>query len=506
LHFGFCVLHYCGGFGNIKIMAQIDELIKNRQEKLARIKKSGINPYPITFKRNFLTAKALANFKKLSFEQKEITLAGRIRSLRGHGGLMFFDIEDDSGKIQALLKKNGVGEIAYNFFIDNFDIGDFVEVRGVLFETNRGEKTIEIRDYKILAKNLRPLPEKWHGLVDMEERFRKRYLDLIFNPEIKKKFELRSKIIKTIRDFLGKQGFLEVETPILQTIYGGAKAEPFKTKLNALDMELFLRIAPELYLKRLLVGGWEKVYEIGKQFRNEGMDRNHNPEFTTLEFYWAYADYKQLMRFTEKMFSEILKKVFGGLKIIYQGKEIDFKPPWPRIEFETLLRKYAGVDYKSFNLDALKKTAKKLNVVFNGNEGKAEIADAIYKKYCREKILTPTFVIHHPYGFFPLAKQLEKNPENLANFQVVISGWEIINAFSEQNDPIEQKKIFKEQEILFKQGFKEAQRTDEDFLEALEYGMPPAAGFGMGIDRIVALLTDSYSLRDIILFPTMRPR
>ena len=485
-------------------MAAIEEIRKNRLKKLKAIETAGFLAYPSQTKRTHTCQDALKDFSKLSRSKKEIVLTGRIMTLREHGGLVFSHIEDGSNKIQIAFKRDRLGESSYKFFLNNFDIGDFIEVRGVLFKTKKGEKTIEAADYKMLVKALLPLPEKWHGLKDVEERYRKRYLDLIFNPEVKEKFKLRTKIIKEIREFLEKEEFLEVETPVLQPIYGGAKARPFKTHLNALDLDLYLRIALELYLKRLLVGGFEKVYEIGKCFRNEGVDRAHNPDFTMLEFYWAYADYKDLMNLTEKMFSTLLKNLFNSLEIKYEDNKINFKPPWPRIEFNQIFKKYTKIDLDEIHLEALKKQAKKLGIEAKGN--KAEIADEIYKKYCREKIIQPTFVIHHPLGAFPLAKQLEKNPQKTANFQLVVAGLEMINAFSELNNPIEQKKRFEEQEKIFKAGFEEAQRMDKDFIEALEYGMPPAAGFGMGIDRLVALLTDSHALREVILFPTMRPR
>ena len=492
----------------------INELRKIRLKKLEAIKKALINPYPEKTKRTHKVNEALKDFNKLSRSKKEVILVGRIRSLREHGACAFLHIEDGSssspqdglGKIQVFFRKDRLGERGYKFFLDNFDIGDFIEVRGILFKTKKGEKTIDAADFKMLAKSLLPLPEKWHGLKDVEEKFRKRYLDLISNPEIKKKFEVRTRIIKEIREFLEKEGFLEVETPILQPIYGGAKAKPFKTHLNALNIDLYLRIALELYLKRLLVGGFEKVYEIGKCFRNEGIDRAHNPDFTMLEFYWAYADYKALMKLTEKMLGAIVKKIFGKLEIAYEGKKINLKSPWPRIEFSQLVRKYTKINLEEINLEALRKEAQKLKVDFEKAADKAQIADEIYKKFCRPKIWQPVFVIHYPLGFQPLAKALEGNPKKLANFQLVIGGMEFCNAFSELNDPIEQRKRFEEQEKLFKQGLEEAQRMDEDFLEALEYGLPPAAGFGMGIDRLVALLTDSHSLREVILFPTMRPR
>ena len=487
-------------------MATIEELRKTRLKKLEAVKKARINPYPEKTKRTHQISGALKELGSLSRSKKEIVLAGRIRSLRGHGGSVFFDIEDGSGKIQAFLRKDRVGEKPFEFFSQVFDIGDFIEVRGIMFKTQKGEKTIEAADFKMLSKSLLPLPEKWHGLQDIEERFRKRYLDMMFNPEVKKTFEMRSKIIKGIREFLDNEGFLEVETPVLQPIYGGARALPFKTHLNALDMDLYLRIAPELYLKRLLIGGFEKVYEIGRVFRNEGMDRSHNPDYTHFEFYWAYADYRDLMKLVEKMFEKVIKSVFGTLKLEYEGKELNFKTPWPRVEFVQLLKKETGIDLEEIDFESLKKKALKLGIEIKKGANKTELADEIYKKYCRPKIWQPTFVIHYPEGFQPLAKSLENDPKKLANFQLVAAGWELTNAFSELNDPIEQKERFKEQEKFFKEGLEEAQRLDEDFIEALEYGMPPAAGFGLGIDRLVALLTNSHSLRETILFPVMRKK
>jgi lysyl-tRNA synthetase class 2 len=484
----------------------MEKIIEVRLKKLKNIQNSLSDPFPIFSKRDLTIEEAKKKFKELSLHQKEIFLVGRIKSLRTHGGLSFFDIEDGSGKIQAALKKDKVGEWSYKFFLENFDVGDFVQLKGLLFLTKTGEKTIEVLNFKILAKSLRPLPEKWHGLKDVEERFRKRYLDLIFNPQVKEKFILRAKIIQEIRNFLIEKGFLEVETPILQPIYGGARAKPFKTHLNALDIDLYLRISPELYLKRLLVGGFEKVFEIGKCFRNEGMDKFHNPDFTMLEFYWAFSDYKQLMKFTEEMFKKILKKIFKKTKIIYQEKEIDFTPPWPRIEFDAIFRKETGLDYDTANQKALLEKAKEIGLQLDSNLPKAEIADEIFKKKIKPKVWQPTFFIHYPLGFQTLAKSLEQNPKRLANFQLIVAGTELVNAFSELNDPIEQRKRFEEQRKLLKEGYGEAHPFDEDFLEALEYGMPPAAGFGMGIDRLVMILTNSSSLREIILFPAMRPK
>ena len=447
----------------------ISNIRKDRSEKLATIKKAGINPYPIKTKRTHTIEESLINFEKFSKVKTKLSLAGRIRSIREQGALTFLDFEDGTAKIQAYFKKDKLGEKTYKFFLDNFDIGDFIEITGILFQTKRGEKTIEVSDFRILAKSLLPLPEKWHGLKDVEERFRKRYLDLIINPKIKEKFVTRSKIIQELRNVLSGQGFLEVETPILQPIPGGALAKPFKTHLNALNMDLFLRVAPELYLKRLLVGGFEKIYEIGRCFRNEGMDAYHNPDFTMLELYWAYQDRDGLMKFIEKFVVDLLKKTKGTSQITYQGKKIDFKTPWQRIKFNDLVKKSKGA-----NLDGL------------------------FKEACREKIIQPTFIIDHPVEMASLAKAKEGEIQYADRFQLVVAGIELINGFSELNDPLEQAKRFKSK--------LSQDRMDKDFIEALEYGMPPAAGLGMGIDRLVALLTDSHSLREVILFPAMKPR
>lgn len=483
----------------------LEELKKERELKLKRIEKKE-SVFPVFCKRTHQISEVNKQFEELAKEQKEVFLVGRIMGKRVHGGATFIDLKDGTGKIQALFRKDLLGEQAYEYFLENFDVGDFIQVRGTLFLTKTKEKTIEVFGFKILAKSLLPLPEKWHGLQDVDERYRKRYLDLIFNEEVKEKFVLRSKIISEIRKFLEKEGFIEVETPILQPVYGGARAKPFKTFLNAFSMEMFLRISPELYLKRLLIGGFEKIFEIGKCFRNEGVDRFHNPDFTMLEFYWAFSDYKTLMKFTERFLSTIVKKIKKTLKISYQDREISFKPPFERIEFTTLFRKEIGVDYDTINREGLLKKAKELDLEIPENSPKFEIGDEIFKKIIRPKIWNPTFVIHYPYGFQTLAKSLEKNKKILANFQLIVAGIELVNAFSELNDPLEQRERFKEQQRFLLQGFGEAHPFDEDFLEALEYGMPPSAGFGMGIDRLVMLLTNSYSLREVILFPTMRPK
>ncbi len=485
-------------------MSRLEELRQNRKEKLEHFRKRGLEGYPQDTGRTHSIKKALDNFINLSEKKKQVTLVGRVRAIREHGKITFINFEDGSGEIQGFFAEDRLGEEAYELFLESFDVGDFIEVRGTLFETKRGEESIKAADFKMLSKSLRPLPEKWHGLKSVEDRYRKRYLDLIFNKEVKKAFERRSEIIKQIRRYLEDEGFLEVETPVLQPIYGGTNARPFKTHHNALDDEFFLRIAPELYLKRLIIGGWEKVFEFARCFRNEGIDRSHNPEFTMLEFYWAYADYKDMMKLTEDMLNKVIKEVFDTTEIVYEDQKINFSTPFERVEFAEIIRKETGLDIEEMNTEGLKEEAKKRGIDIDPGARKAEIADEIFSEECQKKIIQPTFVIHHPQGFQPLAKSLDSDDSKLATIQGVVAGWEFLNAFSELNDPEIQRKRFEEQEEMKKEGFEEAQPKDEAFLEALEYGMPPTAGFGMGIDRLVAILTNSHSLREILLFPAMK--
>ncbi len=485
----------------------LEEIREARIEKLKKLRKAGVNPYPAKSSRTHTIGEAVDDFDKLAKEGQKLILVGRVMAKREHGGSTFLDIEDGTGKTQLLFKKDSLGEKDYQFFLDTIDIGDFIEAHGILFKTKQSEKTLEVEKWGILAKSLLPLPEKWHGLQDVEEKYRKRYLDLLFNPELKAKFIERTKIIEHIRQFLIANGFMEVETPVLQTIPGGANAKPFKTHLNTLDMELYLRIAPELYLKRLLVAGFEKVFEIARNFRNEGMDREHNPEFTMLEFYAAYWDYGKLMDFLEEMLEHIVKGNFGKTKIKFQGKEIDFKGPYKRIAFNDLFKKYSGLDYDESGENDLKKKAEELGITIEKSMTKGNVGDEIYKKVARPNILAPTFVVNHPLEISPLAKKLDGDPEHVARFQLIAGGMEVLNGFSELNDPVDQLERFEKQESVAKKlGNEEAHRMDEDFVEALEYGMPPAAGVGIGIDRLVALLTDSHSIREVILFPLMKPR
>lgn len=485
-------------------MPSIEEIRDNRIKKLEKLKSAGVDAYPLECKRTHAIAQTIKDFTKLKKSKKQVILAGRIMAFRAFGQLSFIKFDDPTGRFQAVLRKEAMGPKAFDFFHETIEVGDFCEFKGEITETKTKEKSIDVQDYRIIAKGIMPMPEKWHGILDLEERYRKRYLDLIFNQEVKDKFAMRSQIISLIREFMGKQGFMEVETPILQPLYGGAKARPFKTHINAFDLDIFLRVAPELYLKRLIIGGYDKVYEIGKAFRNEGVDKYHNPDFTIMESYWAFADYKESMKMTEQMLEFLTKKLFKSTKVQIGDGTIDFKAPWERIEFRDLLQKYAKVDYDLHDAKGLAEQAKRLGVEVEKGAGKAEIADEIYKKFCRPLIINPTFIIHHPLGFQPLAKA--KDDKHLANYQVAVAGTEIINAFSELNDPIEQAKRFKEQAELFKQGFSEAQQNDVEFVEALEHGMPPTAGFGMGIDRLIMLLTNSANLRDAILFPLMKPK
>jgi len=476
----------------------LEKIKTDRLAKLAKLKEAGVNPYPAqTARGRVLAAQALEKFDEYAGAKKEIILAGRLRLLRLHGGSCFARLEDASGQMQLFFKKDVLGEAEYKLFADNFDIGDFVEVTGELFKTQTEEKTLLVKKVRLLAKSLNQLPDKWHGLKDTEERFRRRYLDLLMNKEVRERFKKRSEIIKNIRKFFDEYGFVEVETPILQPLPGGALARPFKTHLNALDMDLYLRVAPELYLKRLIVGGFEKVYEIGRQFRNEGMDKTHNPDFTMLEFYWAYADYEQLMELTE----ELLEFLVPELEIDYQGHKINLTPPFKRVSMRDLLLKEFNINIDQASESDILAELEKQGVKPEDDKPCRAI-DALFK-VIRPKLIEPTFVTDHPIEMSPLAK--EKTDTGLKKryterFQLIIGGMELINAYSELNDPQEQAKRFKDQVALHGEDV----RYDQDFIEAMEFGLPPTAGWGLGVDRLVELLTDAPTLREVILFPAMR--
>lgn len=478
----------------------LEALQKERLKKLKNIKSLGINPYPSKFDRKHTVAQAL---KLLG---KKVAVAGRIRSLRPHGKITFADLEDASGKIQLLFRQDPLKGEKYDL-LPNLDIGDFIGVVGEVIKTNAGEVTVDVDDFTILAKSLRPLPSAWYGLKDVEERYRHRYVDLLMNPEVKKTFEYRSRITTAIRNFLiNKKGYFEIEDPVLQPIYGGGRAKPFKTYHNTLDTNFYLRISNELYLKRLVIGGFEKVFEMGHTFRNEGMDRNHNPEFTMLETMEAYADYNDNMDLVEEMFEYVVREVFGKTKLEYQGVVIDYKRPWTRVKLADLFKKHTGINFHEIDtLEKAKSLAKKLGVEIADFMTDGEILLEIFEKKCTDALIQPTFVYDYPADFYPLAKRKADNPKLVESFDIYVAGMEMGTNWSEQNDPAVLREAWKAEKTKQKKGNKEAQQTDEDFLEALEYGMPPTSGIGPGIDRWVMVLTNSPSIADVILFPMLKP-
>jgi len=481
----------------------LEEIRKERLKKREMLQQKNLDPYPAHSGRFSAVGDVLKKF--LSAGKKKITIAGRIMAKREHGGSTFLDLADGSGKIQLYLKKDILGE-NYDLAVETLDIGDFLYIEGKPFKTKKGEPTIEVSRWTMLAKSLRPLPEKWHGLQGVEERFRKRYLDLLMNEDVSRRFKFRTELTQAVREFYIKNGFLEVETPIFHPIPGGALARPFKTHHNALDLNLYLRIAKELYLKRLLVGGLEKVFEIGKDFRNEGIDATHNPEFTMLESYAAYWDEEDMMKSVEALFLALAKKFGSKGEVEYDEKKIKFKAPFARTTFKSLLSRYAQVTvYDRESKESLRTRARQLGIETDEFVSKGKIADEIYKKVCRPHLVQPTFVTNHPVDISPLSKKAEKLDE-VRRFQLVIGGMEMTNGFSEINDPLDQRARFQEQEKLHGSGDIEAHRIDEEYIEALEYGMPPAAGVGIGIDRLVMLFTDTKNIREVVLFPTMRPK
>jgi lysyl-tRNA synthetase class 2 len=482
----------------------MEELIRERKEKLEELRRLGINPFAYRFERSHSLGEVHTDFENLEKKKEEVSLAGRIMALRTHGKATFLDLKDKTGRVQLYIKLDIVGEKSYALS-QKLDIGDFLGTKGSLFKTRTGEITVQVREFILLTKSLRPLPEKWHGLKDVEMRYRQRYLDLIVNPPVKEVFLARSKIIKFIRDFLERRRYLEVETPVLQPIYGGAAAQPFVTRHKTLDMELYLRIANELYLKRLIVGGLEKVYEFAKDFRNEGMDRLHNPEFTQLELYEAYADYNDMMNLVEEMVVGLAQKLKGKVNFDYQGEKIDLSSPWKRITLLEAIKNYCGLNVESMSDEELGKEVKKLNLTLEEKAKRGKIIDELFKNFVEPELIQPTFITDYPVELSPLAKRKRDNENLTERFEFFIGGLELGNAFSELNDPLEQRERFLEGARQRKLGDETAPVMDEDFLRALEYGMPPTGGLGIGIDRMVMLFTDSRSIREVIFFPQMKP-
>ena len=481
-----------------------NEMIQIRYDKLNRLREEGRDPHRITkFDATAHAAEIIAAFE--DFEGKEVRLAGRILAKRGHGKITFMDLQDDGGKIQVLAKYDVIGEKEFPY-VSDLDLGDIIGVEGTVIRTKAGEITVQATAVTLLTKSLQLLPEKFHGLKDQDLRYRERYVDLIVNPEVKDVFRKRVRILSGIRDFLNERGFLEVETPILNTIAGGATARPFITHHNTLDIDMYLRIANELYLKRLIVGGFEKVYEMGRMFRNEGMDTRHNPEYTAIELYQAYTDYEGMMEITENMVASVCEKVNGSTKVQFQGKEIDFKPPWRRITMTEAVKEYSGVDFSKVESDeeALA-IAKDHHIDTEKTDGKGKVLERFFDAYAEEHMQQPTFVYEYPVEISPLAKRMPSKPEMTERYEAFVNGWEIANAFSELNDAEDQYRRFQHQVELRDAGDEEAGMMDLDFVNALRVGLPPTGGLGIGIDRVVMLLTDQPSIRDVLLFPTMKP-
>ena len=490
-------------------MADINQIqissdpVQARYDKLGILRDAGRDPFEITTSdRNAMCAEIAEDFD--SYENKQVCIAGRVMSKRVKGKVAFMDVHDKSGKLQVFAKRDDLGEEEYAF-VKRWDVGDIVEIHGFVFRTQTGEVSVHAEKVRLLTKSLLPLPEKFHGLTDTDTRYRQRYVDLIMNTEVKDTFIKRSKIISSIRRYLDSQGFMEVETPMLVANAGGAAARPFETHFNALDEDLRLRISLELYLKRLIVGGLERVYEIGRVFRNEGLDTRHNPEFTLMELYQAYTDYHGMMDLTENLYRYVAQEVLGTTKIVYGGVEMDLGKPFERITMVDAVKKYTGVDFAEIkDLEAARAVADEKGVAYEQHHKRGDILNLFFEQFVEEHLVQPTFLMDHPVEISPLTKRKPENPDYVERFEFFMNGWEMANAYSELNDPIDQRERFKAQEELLAQGDEEANRTDEDFLNALEIGMPPTGGIGFGIDRMTMLLTNSAAIRDVLLFPTMK--
>ncbi len=490
-------------------MSEERSLIGERMRKLAELEAAGVDPYPARFGVSHLADDLHREYAGLSeegdAEAPQVSIAGRLMSVRGHGKATFAHLQDGSGRIQIYIVRDTVGPEIYDL-CKKLDVGDHLGVEGQLFRTRTGELTVRVRTVQLLSKSLRPLPEKWHGLTDVETRFRQRYLDLIVNRQVADAFRTRSRLITEIRRFLESRRFLEVETPMMQAMAGGAMARPFVTHHNALDLTLYLRIAPELYLKRLVVGGFDRVFEINRSFRNEGISTQHNPEFTMLEFYQAYADYRDLMAMTEELLAHLAKEITGDQEVTYQGQRISFAPPWPKLTLEEALVNLAGLDAEALKTEEDVSTlARRYGVSISPGWGRGKVMAELFDTLVEPKLLQPTFIIDFPTELSPLAKATRGEPTTVQRFELFVGGMEIANAYSELNDPREQRARFLDQLRQRDQGDLEAHGLDEDYLRALEYGMPPTAGEGIGIDRLAMLFTDSASIRDVILFPLLKP-
>jgi len=481
---------------------EVNQLRQIRLEKLEALQEAGKDPFQITLAEHSIsTEEILARFEAL--ENSDVSLCGRMMSRRDMGKANFMDVRDRHGKMQVYVRMDDVGEDVFEDF-KKWDIGDLVEVKGFVFRTRRGEISVHAKGLRLLSKSLLPLPEKFHGLRDTDTRYRRRYLDLIMNPEVRETFEIRSKIIREIRGFLAGRDFLEVETPVLVSNAGGAHARPFSTHHNALDSDLNLRISLELYLKRLIVGGFERVYELGRVFRNEGVDVRHNPEFTLLEIYQAYTDYEGMMELTESMMRTVAQNVLGKTTLEYEGVPLDLGQPFRRLSMTQAVLQYSGVDFTGLNLEQAKALAKEHHLTVEKHHGLGDILGLFFDEYAEAQLVQPTFITEYPVEISPLAKRMPSKPDYTERFELFIAGREMANAFSELNDPIDQRGRFEAQEALIAAGDDESNHVDEDFLMALEYGMPPTGGIGFGIDRMVMLLTDSHSIRDVLLFPTLK--
>jgi lysyl-tRNA synthetase class 2 len=487
-------------------MEKESQLEAVRKQKLKELREKGINPYPYSFDQKHHAAEINSKYEKLKPEEQtkdKVSVAGRIMQLRSMGKIAFVHVQDQSGKVQLYFRENDLGKDKYKL-LKKFDIGDIIGAKGKVFKTKKGEVTIYVDDFEMLTKSLLPLPEKWHGLKDDEIRYRQRELDLISNPKVKEDFMKRAEIYKAIREFMDKKGFMEVQTPILQTQYGGANARPFVTKVNAWDMKMYLRIAYEIHLKKLIVGGFEKIFSIGSCFRNEGVDKTHNPEFAMMEIQWAYKDYEDTMKITEELWEYVAKKVNGTTKVEYGGKKIDLKAPWKRIRMVDAIKKYAEIDIEKMSDDEIADFAAKHNIECKPFS-RGEAIAGIFEAFVEEKLVQPTHIYDHPRETSPLAKPHRKDPRFVERVEAFINGWEVGNNYSELTDPIVQREQLDEQAKKGRAGDEEAHPLDESYITALKYGLPPNAGTGIGIDRMVMLLTGAESIRDVIIFPIMKP-